>query len=228
MDPDAMTGAPLPKTRWRRLLDGAAIGLALLFAYVLVLFGVFTALNIVSPRLMEDPPVVFFLTVVCAIVVVGPPIGIPALLRRLRALPEDSLKTTHTDNALVPMIRNFRIRSRLFKLGAAAAFVLVAAATLLGFTVAQGQSANGTTTGTGVTALVLLLFLLQTLASIYRQNMRLAAFYDSKADYLQAGGETKSLDDRDLMTLFSTAQVDPGWADKLKGAFEPRGEKPPK
>ena len=57
--------------------------------------------------------------------------------------------------------------------------------------------------------------------------MGLAAFYNSKADYLQAGKETKSPDDRKLMTLFSTAQADPGWADKLKGAFEPRGEKPP-
>ena len=50
MDPDAMTTSSLPKTGWRKLLDGAAIGLALLFAYVLVLFGVFTALNIVSSR----------------------------------------------------------------------------------------------------------------------------------------------------------------------------------
>ena len=49
MDPDAMTGPPLKKTRWRRLVDGAATGLALVFAYVLVLFGVFTALNIVFP-----------------------------------------------------------------------------------------------------------------------------------------------------------------------------------
>ena len=228
MDPDAMTGPPLKKTRWRRLVDGAATGLALLFAYVLVLFGVFTALNIVSPLLAEDPAVVFFLTVVCAIVVVGPPIGGPALVGHLRTLPDDSLKTEHTDNALVPMIRNLRIRSRLFKLGAAASFGLVAAATLLGFTVTQGQSANGTPTGTGVTALVLLLFLLQTLASIYRQNMRMAAFYDSKADYLQAGGKTKGLDDRDLLSLFSTAQVDPGWSEKLKGAFERREQTPPK
>ncbi len=228
MDPDAMTSPPSKKTVWRKAVDGAAIGLALLFAYVLVLFGVFTALNIVSPLLAEDPAVVFFLTVVCAIVVVGPPVGGPALVGRLRTLPDDSLKTEHTDNALVPMIRNLRIRSRLFKLGATAAFVLVAAATLLGFTVAQGQSANGTTTGTGVTSLVLLLFLLQTLASIYRHNMRMAAFYDSKADYLQAGGKTKGLDDRNLLNLFSTAQIDPNWSEKLKEAFEPRDQKPRK
>ena len=228
MDPDAMTSPPSKKTVWRKAVDGAAIGLALLFAYVLVLFGVFTALNIVSPLLAEDPAVVFFLTVVCAIVVVGPPVGGPALVGRLRTLPDDSLKTEHTDNALVPMIRTLRIRSRLFKLGATAAFVLVAAATLLGFTVAQGQSANGTTTGTGVTSLVLLLFLLQTLASIYRHNMRMAAFYDSKADYLQAGGKTKGLDDRNLLNLFSTAQIDPNWSEKLKEAFEPRDQKPRK
>ncbi len=215
------------KTVLRKLRDGAAIGLALLFAYVLVLFGAFTALNIVSPSLAEDPPVVLFLTVACAIVVVGPPVLVPALLQRLRTLPEDSLTTAHTDNALAPMIRNFRIRSRLFKLGAAAAFVLVAAATLLGFTVAQDQATEGTITGSGVTALVLLVFLLRTLASIYRYNMRLAAFYDSKADYLQAGGKTKDLDDADLLSLFSTTQVDLGWTEKLKGTFGPREQKPP-
>ncbi len=96
-------------------------------------------------------------------------------------------------------------------------FLLVVAATLLGFTVAQDQSTDGTITGTGVTALVLLLFLLRTLASIYRHNMRLAAFYDSKADYLQAGGKTKGLSDADLLSLFSTAEVDIDWTEKLNG-----------
>ena len=46
-----MTPSPLPKSRWRRLLDAAAIGFALFFAYIVVLFGLFTALNIVSPPL---------------------------------------------------------------------------------------------------------------------------------------------------------------------------------
>ena len=57
--------------------------------------------------------------------------------------------------------------------------------------------------------------------------MRLAAFYDSKADYLQAGGKTKGLDDADLLSLFSTAEVDIGWTEKLKGAFGPREQKSP-
>ena len=175
--------------------------------------------------LAEDQTVILFFSVVCAIVVVAPPVLVPTLLQRLRTLPEDSLATAHTDNSVAPMIRNLRIRSRLFKLGAAAAFLLVVVATLLGFTVAQSQSTNGTITGTGVTALVLLLFLLRTLASIYRHNMRLAAFYDSKADYLQAGGKTKGLDDADLLSLFSTAEVDIGWTEKLKGAFGPREQK---
>ena len=198
-----------------------------MFVYVLVLFGLFTALNIVSPPLVEDPGVMLFFSIVCAIVVVGPPVLVPMLLQRLQMFPDDSLTTPHTDNSVAPIIRNLRIRSRLFKLGAAAVFLLVVAATLLGFTVAQGQSTDGAITGTGVTALVLLLFLLRTLASIYRHNMRLAAFYDSKADYLQAGGKTKGLDDADLLSLFSTAEVDLSWTEKLKGAFGPREQKPP-
>jgi hypothetical protein len=222
-----MTPSPAPKSRWRKLLDAAATAFALYVAYFVVLLGLVTALNIVSPPLADDPAVILVLSVVCAVVVLAPRILVPTILQRLRSLPEDSLTTAHTDDSVAPMIHNLRIRSRLFKLGAAAAFVLVVVATLLGFTVAQSQSTDGAITGTGVTALALLLFLLRTLASIYRHNMRLAAFYDSKADYLQAGGKTKGLDDADLLSLFSTVEVDIGWTEKLKGAFGPREQKSP-
>lgn len=254
MAPDSVTASPAPKSWWLRSLEAVAIGFALVFAYVLVLVGVFTGLNIVSPALAEEPQVTFFLAVVCAVIVVGPPVLLPALLERLRTFPNESLTTPHTDSSVAPIIRNLRIRSRLFKLGAAAAFVMVVAATLLGFTVAQGymagrsgtgtemqgqsteatgtgsevqgQSPETTQTGTAVTALVLLLFLLRTLASIYRQNMRLAAFYDSRADYLQAGGKTKDLDHADLLDVFSTTQLDLGWSERLTRAFGRGNSKP--
>ena len=199
-----MTPPPLPKTTWRRVLDGVAIGIVLAFAYVVLLFGLFATLAIVSPPLAEDQAFILFFSTVCTGMVVAPPVLVPALLRRLRTLPEDSLTTKQMDDSVAPMIRSLRIRSRLFKLGAGGVFLLIVMTTLLGFTVAQNPSENGTITGTGVTALALLLFLLRTLASIYRHNMRLASFYDSRADYLQAGGKTKGLDNKELLNVFST------------------------
>jgi len=218
------TGFLLTKPWWRKALNAVATGFLLTFAYVLVLFGLFAGLNIVSPSLLDDQAYIVFFSIVSGIVVIAPPVLVSVFLERLRTLSDDSLKTPHTEDAVVPMIRNLRIRSRLFKLGAAAAFLLVVGATLLGFTVAQDQAADGTITG-GVTALVLLLFLLRTLASIYRHNMRLASFYDSRADYLQAGGKTKDLDEKDLLGAFATDEIDLGWTERLKGAFKPRQEK---
>lgn len=214
-----------PTTPWpQKVLYAVATVLLLAFVYVVLLFSLVAALNIVSPSLAEEQSIILFFAIACAIAVVAPPVLVPALLLRLRALPDDSLKTAHTEDCVAPIIRNLRIRSRLFKLGAAAAFLLVVGATLLGFTVAQDQSTNGTITGTGVTALVLLLFLLRTLASIYRHNMRLASFYDSRADYLQAGGRTKGLNDKDLLNVFSTADINVGWSESLKSAFSSRPE----
>ena len=218
-----MTPPPLPETTgWWKFLNVVAIGLVLIFAYVVLLFGLFAALAIVSPPLAEDQAFILFFSIVCTGMVIAPLVLVPALLRRLRTLPEDSLTTTQMDDSVAPMIRSLRIRSRLFKLGAGGVFLLIVMTTLLGFTVAQNPSENGTITGTGVTALALLLFLLRTFASIYRYNMRLASFYDSRADYLQAGGKTKGLDNKELLTVFSTDKVDVGWAEKLKGTFEPR------
>ena len=228
---------PPPKSRWEKALSVAQAGLdvvvsfvLMLFAYAVVLFGVITVLNIVSPALVQEQVVLLFVATVVAGVVVLPRILFFAIRQRLNAFPDYSLNTLHADAALKPMILNLRVRSRLYKLGAVTAFVFIAAATLLGFTVAQtavtqDQVTTGATgdplTGTAVTAIVLLLFLLRTLASIYRSNMRLAAFYDSRADYLQAGGVTKTLPSKDLLQVFSIPELDPGWTEKLKGAFTP-------
>lgn len=219
-----MTPPTSLKPWWQKALNAAATGFALAVVYIVVLFGLFAGLNIVSPSLAEDQVFVVFFSIVSGIVVMAPLALLPVLLERLRTLSNDSVTTSHTEDAVIPIIRNLRIRSRLFKLGAAAAFLLVVGATLLGFTVAQDQAADGTITGGGVTALVLLLFLLRTLASIYRHNMRLASFYDSRADYLQAGGKTKDLDDKDLLGVFATDEVDVGWTERLKGAFRPGQE----
>ena len=128
-----MTPPSLPKTRLRKLLDAVAIGLALAFAYVVLLLGLVAALAILSPPLVEDQAFILFLSIVCAGMVIGPPVLVPTLLQRLRTLPDDSLKTTHTDDSVAPMIRSLRIRSRLFKLGAAGVFLLVVMTTLFGF-----------------------------------------------------------------------------------------------
>ena len=50
-----------------------------------------------------------------------------------------------------------------------------------------------------VGALTLLLFLVQVIASLFRYTIQLSAFYDSRADYLQMGGQTTGLRPEELL-----------------------------
>ena len=183
-----------------------------------------------SPPLVQEPGIVLFVAAIAAGAVILPRILFAAFSQRLNAFPGYSVGPLYADAALKPMILNLRVRSRLYKIGAVTAFLFIAVATLVGFTVVQtaveqnplsASEPSDTLAGSAVVAVVLLLFLLRTLASIYRYNMRLAAFYDSRADYLQAGGSTRTLSSEQLLRVFSPPDLDPGWAEKLKGAFRP-------
>ena len=223
-----MTPSTGPMSWWWKALDRASVPFALLFLYVVLLFSLVTFLDIVSPTLVEEDSTIIFVSIVCALLVVTPPVLVPTFLEKLRTVPGYAREAPNTDAAVAPIILNLRIRSRLFKLGAVSTFLLIIGTTLLGFTVAGAPQSEEAVTETGVTALVLLLFFLRTLASIYRHNMRLASFYDSRADYLQAGGRTKDLKDKDLLNLFSTEGCDLGWTERLSTFFRSRqqSEKP--
>ena len=216
--------------RVRPCRSGRPFGLSI---YVVLLSALVTILSIVSPPLVQEPGIVLFVAAIAAGVVILPRILFSAFSQRLNVFPGYSVDPLYADAALKPMILNLRVRSRLYKVGAVTAFLFIAVATLVGFTVVHtaveqnplsASEPSDTLVGSAVVAVVLLLFLLRTLASIYRYNMRLAAFYDSRADYLQAGGSTgstRTLSSEQLLRVFSPPDLDPGWAEKLKGVFKP-------
>lgn len=65
--------------------------------------------------------------------------------------------------------------------------------------------------GAAFGSLLLLLFLLRTIASIYRQNMRLVEFYDSRADYLQLAGTTEEIEPKALLELVTADTYGRSW-----------------
>ena len=61
---------------------------------------------------------------------------------------------------------------------------------------------------TKIGSVLLLLLLVQILASLYRYNMRLASFYDSRADYFQLQGTVSDSDKESLLALVGTEGID--------------------
>jgi len=56
-----------------------------------------------------------------------------------------------------------------------------------------------------VASLLLLFFLLRVTGSLYRYMVRLASFYDSRADYLQFGGPTDGLSVAEVLSVVDTS-----------------------
>ena len=139
---NAGTGPPLDPPWWRRALTvGQAVFapvvqlVLLVFLYVVLLSALVTILNIVSPPLVQEPGIVLFVAAIAAGVVILPRILFSAFFQRLNAFPGYSVDPLYADAALKPMILNLRVRSRLYKVGAVTAFLFIAVATLVGFTV---------------------------------------------------------------------------------------------
>ena len=61
------------------------------------------------------------------------------------------------------------------------------------------------------------MFVLRTLAAIHRQNVKLAAFYDSRRDYLEARGNIEGLTHQELLEVFYGPEWEPSWPEKLRG-----------
>lgn len=64
--------------------------------------------------------------------------------------------------------------------------------------------------GTKVGSVLLLLFLVRVLINLYRYNMRLASFYDSRADVLQLVGASPEFTSEHLIRAMGTEQFDFG------------------
>ena len=65
--------------------------------------------------------------------------------------------------------------------------------------------------GATVGSLLLLLFLLRTISSIYQYNIRLAAFYDARADYLQLAGSIAGMESKELLELVAADKYGVRW-----------------
>lgn len=53
----------------------------------------------------------------------------------------------------------------------------------------------------GIGSLLFLFFLLRVTASLYKYMVRLASFYESRADYLQLGGPTEGLSPQEILSI---------------------------
>ena len=62
--------------------------------------------------------------------------------------------------------------------------------------------------GRALASLILLVILIRILSSIYRYNLRLASFYDARADYLRLTGNVKAINHKELLELVGTNELD--------------------
>ena len=127
-----------------------ALVLAAFLAAVVMFVFLMSFLAIVSPSLTDDARVLQFMAFVSVVAV----LGVPALLHLLvRDVPELGLRhgekpaevlvpDINQDEARRLMIRNYRIRSRLFKVASGSALFVMLVVALLGFNVAGSTGAE--------------------------------------------------------------------------------------
>ena len=174
------------------------------------------------------------------------------------------------DEAVSPIIADFRIRSGMYRMAAVALFMLLATVTIVAFAlistpgrertnyhealpgqlpaligplietedqrealtepeVAQllATILNRSTYPTWrevAAAVALWLILVKVVTSLLYRTIRLASFYDSRADYLQLGGSTDTDDWQKLLNLVDASQVsDGGW---VREFLHTRGGRP--
>ena len=218
---------------------------------LIALWGCFlTALVMLSNMMtsaqeFDEPLEWAWFALLMAVAVVGLVIGGWSLVQNV---PDERIQVAHaSDESLRPITRGFRVRSGLYRIGAAALFAILAMVTVIGFWVVSTPARDratyyetlpgrlddiiepltGTEFGTGmlgdpdavklltailqhgsyptwgetIGALTLLIFLVQIVGSLFRYMVRLASFYDSRADYLQLGGKVRDLKPDELLAI---------------------------
>lgn len=223
----------------------AAVLLAVPSTYVILL----SFLNIVSPALVRESSILQLLAMASAAIALGVPASWIFFFKRIRSIPDDALPSTAEARPWTPMVRNLRIRSRWFKLAAALVLGIMLCIAVVGFTIAmdvalqeRAQSSQTLTQPTAamreqaeqtrsgeslervlsqeIGALVLLVLVLRTLGLVYRSNMRLASFYDARADYLQLGGNPEKLTHEELLELVTAKEREPAWTRVFRGSSQ--------
>ena len=170
----------------------------------------------------------------------------------VRSIPDERCKLTNDDKVLEGLVRDFRSRARLCRVGAISVFLLLGTITSAGFysliggawrresyhaelpgmlvSVVNDFTRNNRTElltdpeavaflrtvldhgpeptwSETIGPLLLLFFLLRITASIYRYMVRLASFYESRADYMQLGGKIEVLSSAKVLELVDASQT---------------------
>ena len=77
-------------------------------------------------------------------------------------------------------------------------------------------------------AVTLWLVLVQAIASLFLYMVRLASFYDSRADYLQLGGAASGENGKDLLAMIEPGSVSTdGWIRQIMQRSKKNTESPP-
>ena len=169
----------------------AFVSIAILASFWLSI-AIMTYMAVASPPLVEDNP--GFIVISSALTV----LAVMAL-----GFPNFAVSEPRAN------IGSFRRRSGLCRRMSFAMLGIMVMVALMGFTVAVGldgaeQSSDGAEQSSdgGISrfaSFVLLVILMRILALVYRYNLRLASFYDARADYLYLAKSMKELSHKERL-----------------------------
>lgn len=175
-------------------------------------------------------------------------------IRWARDVPENRVKVRGVyDEKVSPIVRDFRVRSGMYRVAAAGLLVFLAFVTVVGFFVVSNpareradhyeaqpgrlesilrpfldtdadrrmlrdpdvvsllsailQHGSYPTWSDAIGSVMLLVLLVQVIASLFRYMIRLASFYDSRADYFQMGGKVDELTSTELLGVIDSSSV---------------------
>ena len=175
-------------------------------------------------------------------------------IRWAKNVPENRVKVRGVYNASIsPIVRDFRIRSGMYRVMAAGLLAFLAFVTVVGFFVVSNpareradhyeaqpgrleplirpfletdadrqmlrdpdvvsllsailQHGSYPTWSDAIGSVLLLVLLVQVIASLFRYMIRLASFYDSRADCLQMSGKVDELTSTELLSVIDSSSV---------------------
>ena len=197
-----------------------------------------TFIDVASPPLGSEPVVEIYIASLSFIAVAVCYFAWPVVSSKVSKFDDIAKKPLRNDESSLCLgIQDLRRRSRWCRLMSVFVLCFMVAVALLGFTVAADDSVqrsdengarsdengaqsdengaqsdeNGAQSlfdGRSLASLILLVILMRILSSIYRYNLRLASFYDARADYLRLTGNVKALNHKELLELVGTNELD--------------------
>ena len=173
--------------------------------------AVMAFISLVSPSLAFENMVVIFIAVLCVLTVIACCLAwttVSSMVAKFNnVVALDPLREDRSN--LRPCIQDLRTRSRWCRITSVSMLFVMVLVALAGFTVIAGSFDDNTrqSPSSEFALFVLLVILMRTLVSVYRYNLRLASFYDARADYLRLADNVK-LSHQELLKLVGTDELD--------------------